>query len=222
MSLLTAPLIAFACMFLGAQAGAYMRRRMPDEHLEADARDVVRLGAGLIATMAALALGLLVSSARNTFEAANHGLLEGAAGQANLDRILYNYGSEAEAARAQLKHVFQLRMENFWPENGDVKAGIEAEERSLEMEKLAKQIRNLEPENDAETYLKVRAMNVFGEIAKMRWSLIGQTHASIPHILIIVLIFWFTVLLDMSIPFDGLFKVSRSSMENSMTNLGRD
>lgn len=250
---LTTPLIAFACMIAGALLGSFLRHRLPDEHLTSDARDVVKLGAGLIATMAALALGLLVSSAKTSFETVNNGLMEGAASRANLDRVLAQYGPETKDARDQLKHAFQARIAHLWPEDGNVAAGMEAEEMSTEMEQLGERIRRLTPADDVQTSFKERALTVYGEGMKLRWSLIGQTHASLPSILLIVLILWFTVLfamlgllapwnatvrmvmvacalavacgvfliLDMSGPFDGLFKVPKEPMENVFRHLGR-
>ncbi|CAN5797437.1 hypothetical protein BH11VER1_BH11VER1_34010 [soil metagenome] len=241
-------------MIVGARLGGFLRKRLPDEHLSSDARDVVKLGAGLIATMAALALSLLVSSAKSSFETVNNGILEGAASRANLDRVLAQYGPESKAARVQLKHALEERIAHLWPKDGDVKAGMEAEEMSTEMEEVGEMIRQLIPMGDVQTILKARALSVFGDGMKLRWSLIGQGHSSIPSILLVVLIFWFTVLfsmlglltpwnatvrmvmiacalavacgvyliLDMSTPFDGFFKVPKEPMENVLRHLGRE
>ena len=67
MSPLSVSFIAFAIIFSGTFLGMFIRNRLPEHHLSGDTKDVVRLGTGLIGTIAALVLGLLISSAQSTF-----------------------------------------------------------------------------------------------------------------------------------------------------------
>ncbi len=53
------PWRVFACTFGGALAGMRLRRRCPSHHLSSEARDTIKVGIGLVATMTALVLGLL-------------------------------------------------------------------------------------------------------------------------------------------------------------------
>jgi hypothetical protein len=46
-------------MLGGILLGSLLRNALPEHHLSKDSQDVVRLGVGLIATMAALVIGLL-------------------------------------------------------------------------------------------------------------------------------------------------------------------
>jgi fluoride ion exporter CrcB/FEX len=64
MSPIVVSLIAFAVILAGAFAGALLRSTLPGHHLADDAKDIFRLGAGLVGTMAALVLGLLIASAK--------------------------------------------------------------------------------------------------------------------------------------------------------------
>ena len=57
-------LIAFVAIMGGALLGITLRRFLPGHHLAEDLKDFVRLGTGLIGTMAALVLGLLIASAK--------------------------------------------------------------------------------------------------------------------------------------------------------------
>src|SRR5262245_59639201 len=68
MSPLALSVIAFACILAGTLVGMLLRNRLPENHLGSDAKDVVRLGAGLIGTIAALVLGLLIASAKTSFD----------------------------------------------------------------------------------------------------------------------------------------------------------
>ena len=60
--------IAFAGVFGAGLLGGFLRAVLPEQHLSADSKDTVRLGIGVIATMAALVLGLLVTSAKSFYE----------------------------------------------------------------------------------------------------------------------------------------------------------
>jgi len=96
---MTVALIAFVCIFGGALLGLFLRTLLPEHHLRDDSRDALKLGAGLIATLVALVLGLLVSSAKSSFDAMNSGLTELGAKVILLDRILAQYGPETMEAR---------------------------------------------------------------------------------------------------------------------------
>ena len=65
--------IVFAVVFGGAMLGMFLRTVLPKHHLDEESKDLVKLGMGLVATMAALLLSLLISSAKNclTRRAAN-------------------------------------------------------------------------------------------------------------------------------------------------------
>src|SRR5215469_14357642 len=68
--------IVFGCVFTGALLGMFFRTLVPEKHLSSDTQDVVKLGIALIATMAALVLGLLVASAKSTYDTRRTQLLQ--------------------------------------------------------------------------------------------------------------------------------------------------
>ena len=68
MSELAISLVAFACIFGGTMLGMIVRTFLPEHHLSDESTDAVKLGAGTIATMAALVLGLLIASAKGSFD----------------------------------------------------------------------------------------------------------------------------------------------------------
>ena len=83
--------------------GRSMRRHLPSDHLSADSKDAVKLAMGLVATMTALLLGLLVSSAKGTYDTQRNEVIQMAAKVAFLDRVLTAYGPEAAEARAEFR-----------------------------------------------------------------------------------------------------------------------
>lgn len=186
--------ISFACMFAGALVGVCVRKLLPQDHLDSDSRDVVKLGAGLIATLAALVLGLMVSSAKGTFDSISAGLTQITANFSNLDRTLDQYGPEANVARDQLRHSIASTLQFIWPKTKAKTGGIRAVELSTEIETVGDTIRRLNPNDESQRILKAVALQVYGEGMRLRWTLIQQAQASIPTVFLVVLIFWFTVL----------------------------
>src|SRR5262245_41834353 len=76
MSSIAISAIVFGVILGGALLGMALRALLPEHHLSQDSRDVVKLGMGLIGTMAALVLGLLIASAKSSFDAQRNGLAQ--------------------------------------------------------------------------------------------------------------------------------------------------
>src|SRR6266705_3002176 len=95
--------------------GRSVRRHLPEDHLSGDSRDAVKLAMGLVATMTALLLGLLVSSAKGTYDTQRTEVIQMAAKVAFLDRLLVAYGPEAAEVRAALRYSVEEGMRQMWP-----------------------------------------------------------------------------------------------------------
>ena len=96
-------IIVFACVFSSALLGLYLHAMLPAHHFSEESLSVIKLTIGLIATMAALVLGLLISSAKSSFDAANAAVVRDATDIILLDRTLAQYGPETQDIRALLK-----------------------------------------------------------------------------------------------------------------------
>ena len=99
---LTAAIVS-ACLLAAVVIGTWIRRLLPEHHLNADTKDTVKLAMGLVATMSALLLGLLVSSAKGSYDTTRGQVIQMAAKVAFLDRVLAAYGPEAAEARRQYR-----------------------------------------------------------------------------------------------------------------------
>ena len=60
--------LVFALILGGAVVGMAFRPLLSEHHLHSDSRDVVKLTASLVGTLTALVLGLLIASAKSTFD----------------------------------------------------------------------------------------------------------------------------------------------------------
>jgi len=102
---LAVSLMSFVCTFAAAVSAMVLRKKLPDDHLSEDSKDVIKLVMGLIATMAALVLGLLIASAKSSYDTQRSEVQQASASIVELDTILAHYGPEASESRQKLREV---------------------------------------------------------------------------------------------------------------------
>ena len=187
-------LIVLVCMFSGACLGMLLRRRLPDDHFSDDARDVLKLAIGLVATMAALVLGLLTASAKGGFDLQTSEIQQSAAKIIQLDRLLARYGPEATAVRGQLKELIALRLQLSWPEEMPTSARGEASENPSTQEGFLDRLDALEPRNDIQRDLRATAVQVWHDLLATRWLVYSQAARPLPTPFLVVMALWLSVL----------------------------
>src|SRR5262245_13526756 len=186
--------IAFACIFGGALLGMLLRTVLPEHHLSPDSKDVVKVGMGLIATMAALVLGLLTGSAKSSFDTQDAELKQMAANVLLLDRTLAHYGPETNSIRDQIRRAIEYKLSMTWPENGST-ARVDTSETTPVVEGIEGDIRSLSPQNDVQRALQARALDISGGLLQTRWLMFGQQAGdAIQTPLLVVLVFWLAAL----------------------------
>jgi Protein of unknown function (DUF4239) len=192
MSPLAISLIVFACVFGGAMLGMVLRSHLPEHHQNADSQRVVNLGAGIIGTMAALVLGLLVASAKGTYDAQNNELTVAAAKIVLLDRGLSLYGPEANDARSLLRSAVNQMVERLWPDQRPAQS-VALGSRSSDPLELFEAIEKLSPQNDLQRSIKAAAIGIVTDIGQTRWLMYEQESLSISKPLLVILVFWLTI-----------------------------
>jgi hypothetical protein len=181
-------------MLLGFLVGVLIRRVLPENHTNNDSRDMMKTAAGLMATLIALVIGLLVSSAKNAFDTANANVTQAGAKIITLDRTLKKCGPGASGAREQLLQTVTVGVERMWPTMGKQKADLTGFENATGMEDLFDKIQTLTPQNDSQQYHKAQALQLCTELMHSRWMTIEQTQNALPTAFLVVLVFWLTVL----------------------------
>lgn len=194
MSPMSLAVASAGCIFSGTLVGLAVRKVLPEHHLSDDSKDAVKLGAGMISMMAALVLGLLVSSAKNNFDATNKAITEGGAKIILLDRVLLSYGAETRELREGLRQGLVATIEMLWPEEPLTDSALRAFESASGMERLLEGIRALKPQTDAQRTLQAQAQQLGNELLLSRWLQIEQAQTSLPTPFLVVLLFWLTML----------------------------
>src|ERR1700689_500330 len=109
-------LLVFVLIFGGALIGVVVRPLLSDHHLHADSRDVVKMITGLIGTLAALVLGLLIASAKTSFDQKTNQVRQMTAAIILLDDLLMQYGPDATHLRNLLRQSIQPLANRIWHE----------------------------------------------------------------------------------------------------------
>jgi hypothetical protein len=230
--------------------GTYFRRVLPTDHLRDDVKDVVRLSSGLIGTIAALVLGLLIASAKNSYDARVTQFKQITANVILLDLLLEQYGTDAQGLRSILRIGVPIMIERITSEGHN--KNTTPFETTSEVNRFVTRIHDLKPNSEAQHSLQVRIVNAAVQLAQSRLALFTQSHDSIPAPFLTILIFWLAIIfasfglfvrpgpivivtfvvgalsvagalfliLEMNQPFAGMFQISTEMLRNALVPLG--
>ena len=123
MSSTAAFLASFASILIGAAIGMVLKRPLPADLLEGGSKEAIRLGAGFLSTLAALVIGLMIASAKNTYDNQNTNIRQLGTNAVLVDQMLTKYGPEAKAARTLLREIIPSATARIWRENISGKDG---------------------------------------------------------------------------------------------------
>ena len=245
MSPLAISVVIFVCVYGGAMAGLALRSRLPEPHRSTETRDVVKLGMGLVATMSALLLGLLISSAKSSYDTQKTELTQVTARLVFLDHVLAHYGPETKEIRTLVRKASFHLVSQLWPSTPAAPAvgdpGI-----------IFDQIQALAPKDEAHRLLQAQALTLAIELGQTRGLMIEQQGSSVSTALLGVVVFWLAIIfvsfgmfapanatvrtallvcalsvscaifliLEMDRPFEGLLQIPSAQMRQTFAHLG--
>jgi hypothetical protein len=247
------PLALSAFIFVltlgGIFLGSLLRQTLPKHHLSEDAQNTVRLGVGLIATIAALVLGLLIAAAKSSFDTQNTQIKQITADLILLDRTLAQYGPEAHTIREQMRSSVGPFADRLWHEKQIAAAGPFETNAAAEQVYLA--IQKLAAKDDLQRALQSRAAQLSNDLAQTRLLLFVESDNLIPAPFLAILAFWLVIIfasfslfsrlnvtvftclslfalsaacaifliLELSQPFTGLLMISSAPLRNALGSL---
>src|ERR1700730_12603002 len=250
MTSMTASLISFGCIFGGSLTGIALRSVLPQRYFTDEDKDVLRLGLGLITTLSALVLGLLISTAKSSYDAKRNQLTQIATDVILLDRSLYLYGEETSGARRALRdQVASLvaEIQSLWSASSKPQLSSQAD-----LNDFYKIVRRLSPRDDSQRSLMTEVLRISLEVGQIRASELARESSSIPIPFLVVLVFWLAALftgfglfapqnllavtalcvcaltvstaifliLDMDQPLSGFMKLSVEPLRNAIAVIG--
>ena len=187
-------LIVFLCTFGGALVGLMLRSVLPAHHFDEHAKGAVNLAAATISVLTALVISSLITSARGAFETTIAEVEQLSADLILLDRVMARYGPEADPARDLLRRYTILKIDLTWPKDRTRKPVLDDPAALELLETLQDKLRALEPQTEAQRWLKSRALQVSGDLAQTRWKLAIQSASVIPRPFLMVVVAWLTIL----------------------------
>jgi len=194
LSALEISLLTLALVLCGAAAGVGLRRTLPEHHLDDDTKDIVRLGTGLVATISALVLGLLINSASASYEAERGEVRQMAANIILLDQLLERYGPETRTAREALRASISPLVMQLWGDLAIPGPHQISPEPSGNARRAYAAIHDLVPRNDAQISIKALSLQVATDIQKSRLMLYERAHAGIPVPFLAILVSWLAMI----------------------------
>ncbi|MCP3716301.1 hypothetical protein [Paraburkholderia sp. CNPSo 3281] len=186
--------IVFACVLSSALLGLYLHTMLPAHHLSDESVSVIKLTIGLIATMAALVLGLLISSAKNSFDAANAAVVRDATEIILLDRTLAQYGPDTQEIRALLKQSVATGIQKISSGDPGQLASMRSPEELKRGEYIQRRLAELSPNSETQRRLQARAIQIAGEVLAMRELALLQAAGSTPMPLLLTLVLWLCII----------------------------
>jgi len=192
MSPLAMSSVIFLFLIGGILLGSLLNRALPEHHLSKESQDVVRLGVGLIATIGALVLGLLIAAAKGNFDTQSAQVRQITADVILLDKLLELYGPQAAPIRKELRASIGPFVEKLWREqSARASAPFEA---SASAEKMFLAIQELAPQNEVQRSLQARAVQVATDLVQTRLLLFAASGNSIPTPFLTIMVFWLVII----------------------------
>jgi hypothetical protein len=243
--------IVSACLLAAVWIGMWVRRFLPEHHVSPHSRDSVKLAMGLVATMSALLLGLLVNSAKTSYDTTRTQVMQKAAKYALLDRLLAIYGPRAAEVRGELPALIEESTRRMWPDDADIQA---QSKRVTEMgNAFYVAVLRLEPRDDTERALKAQAVSLTLELGQLNSLMQAESTTAISKPMLVVVVLWLVIIflafslvappngtvnfaliasalcvagaifliLELDQPFGGLLRISREPMLNVLRQLGK-
>jgi hypothetical protein len=240
--------IIFCCIFGGALFGIWLRKVLPKHHLDTETKDLMKLAVGLVGTMSALLLGLLVASAKSSYDQRSGELTQMAANIILLDRALAHYGPATSDTRGILRTAVARMIDQVWSKDKQE----DALPQSTGMEVVFDRVQELGPRTEAQHVLQSQAESIMINFGQARLLLFAQSGSSISTPFLVVVVFWLTVLfvsfglfapgnatalatlfvsaisvaaalfliLELDRPFSGVIQISSAPMRNALSALG--
>jgi len=249
-SAFTVSVLVFVCVFGATLLAMRLRTALPHHHLARGAETAIKLAAGLVGTMSALVIGLLLASAQTQYYADSNLTTQMAATSVLVDHMLSGFGDEALPVRAELRHNVEAMRSGVWPESS---RPVELAPATVDGTALYVLIESLDPKTDVQRSLKPQILQKAVALGQLRWQLAEQANTDVSAPLLVVVVCWLAVIffsyglfapanatvvvmllfaalsvsdaifliLELDTPYGGLIQISSKPMDSALEHLGK-
>jgi hypothetical protein len=187
-------LISFVSIMAGVLLGMALRIRLPWGHLGHETKEVIRLGTGLLATLAAVLISLMIASAKKSYDTQDMHFRQLSAHLVLADQLLSRYGPETTEIRKVMRQAIPAAIDRIWHE----KATSSPQSNAFSANSLAEQfntaIDRLTPATDEQRAIKARIQQASADIANTRLLMFADGDNPILTPFLMILIVWLTVI----------------------------
>jgi hypothetical protein len=169
-------------------------RILPRNYLTDETRSVVTVSTGVVGTLTALVLGLLVAAASSSFNTKNEEVVLIAADTIRVDRLLRRYGPEAEGIRDLLRRYIAIKIQELFPDGTTKLPSLENPRPVALLEELQDRLVALDASTPNQRWLQSQALQLVSAITGARWLLAEQTTTGIAVPLRVLVVFWLSLL----------------------------
>jgi len=244
-AIVAAVLLAAVCL------GMWLGRQLPADQLSPQTKDTVGLTTGLVSTMAALLLGLLVNSSKAAYDTTRTQVIQKAAKYALLDRGLELYGPQTAKLRGELRALAEAETRRLWPD--DAHASAPAKPRNQIGNAFYAALLKLDANDDTERSLKAQAVSLAAELGQLLSLMEAESATSLSKPMLAVVVSWLVIIflgfsviaaptatatvaliasawcaagaifliLELDRPFDGLIRISSEPMQKVLGEIGK-
>lgn len=193
MTSIIASALVVACIFAGGIIGLSLNRVLRPSHLTKETQEVVRLGIGMISVLSSLVLGLLIATAKSSYDTTDGAVRNYAAELALLNETLRDYGGDASKPRDLLRQYTERLRDDIWPPDS-APPHLNDDEAGALMEHVREQVRALQPADDGQKWLRDQALTINENLLRDRWLLIGEQGRNVSPVMLGVLVSWITLI----------------------------
>ena len=193
MNTINASLLVAAFVFGGSFAGLFLHRLLPEQHMAKETQEAIKLSTGMLSVLASLVLGLLIATAKGSYDTTDRAIRSYAAELAMLNETLRDYGGVASVPRDLLRRYTEIMLKDCWPDDGKP-AALENDESRKLLEQVRGSIRGLKPIDQGQKSLQDAATEINMNLLRQRWLLIEQQGSSVQSVVMVILVSWVTMI----------------------------
>jgi hypothetical protein len=193
MNAISIAILVAACVFAAGAAGLVTHTVLPASHRSKETQEVVRLATGMLSVLSSLVLGLLIATAKTTYDDTDRDMRSYAADLILLHETLRDYGDTAGVPQDTLRRYTAQMLEDNWPAAGGT-AVVENQRAGALLEHVREDIRALHPVDDGQKWLMSQALDISTSLLHQRWRFIEHAGPSVQPITLAILVSWIMVI----------------------------